>query len=128
MVRVHGTVVRGPHDIYLLASGPEGTEEIILAFADDPEVNPKPNFRVNNHNLRRKFEQHLGAKVGRRGGKLSAGAYRYEVSATFVGRFDVSKEIGFVRGEDGGIRGIEGFGHPFPFTRYRLVIESIERI
>jgi hypothetical protein len=143
VVTVHGRVVHGPHDMMLVIPN---CDTVVLAYADDPNfsatasstgVNLPPGTPVNNDSkleLRkdsefRRFQSYVGATNKGGGKNLCMECYMYEVEANFTGRLDVSEKVGLIRDEEEKkIVGMDGFGHPVPFTRYRLIIESVSGV
>lgn len=55
--------------------------------------------------------------------------FLYQVTADFEGRLDVTPAAGWKRDPSTGrVTGIDGFGHPLPFTRYRLVMTGVSNV
>lgn len=51
------------------------------------------------------------------------------MTAEFQGRLDIADSAGWKKDKKSGkVTGVEGFGHPLPFTRYRLVVASISKV
>lgn len=118
-VRVRGQLGTWPHDV-LLWDDQCDAGKIVIAYPGE-RVNPPADFVLRRDGNFKKFERLLVAKN-------KDGSYRYQVTATFTGRLDVSDGAGFIRDEGGTVRGIQGFGHPFPFSRFQLVIQSLSEV
>jgi hypothetical protein len=144
MLRVRGQVGHAPHD--MLVKIPNCDEAVVLTYAADPDglyaasatsVNVRretpivnqPNLKLRKDREFQRFQKYVGATYKSRGKNICMECYKYEVEATFTGRLDVSKKAGFTFDEQSHkIIGLDGFGHPRPFTRYRLVIESLSDV
>lgn len=120
MVHIRGRVENSDHDL-LLSSETCKREKVVLEYPDRLSVKPTADFRLRRDRNFKRLEHVLGAKN-------KDGSYRFEVDATFTGRLDATESAGFVRNESGKIIGLQGFGHPFPFSRFRLVIESVSDV
>lgn len=119
MLRVRGQLGTWPHDLLLWADQCDGAK-IVIAYPGE-RVNPPADFELRRDANFKKFERLLVAKN-------KDGSYRYQVTATFTGRLDVSDTVGFVRDDAGKVRGIQGYGHPFPFSRFQLVVQSVSDV
>ncbi len=119
MVRVRGQLGTWPHDLLLWADHCDAGK-IVIAYPGE-RVNPPADFELRRDGNFKKFERLLVAEN-------KDGSYRYQLTATFTGRLDISDSVGFVRDEAGKVRGIQGYGHPFPFSRFRLVIQSVSDV
>lgn len=120
IIIVRGEAVTSDHDL-LLVDNACGEVKIVLEYPEKPTVRPKADFQLRRDREFRRFERKLSAE--RRGG-----GYKSRVTATFTGRLDVSNGVGFIRDQADKVVGIEGFGHPFPFARFRLVIQSVSNV
>lgn len=143
IVTVHGKIVHGSHDMTLDITN---CERVVLTYADDPNfshtasatsINVPHETRVDNRTalqlLRdrefRRFEKYVGANYKGTNRRPCMECYKYEVEATFRGRLDVSRKVGLTIDEQThNIVSMDGFGHPRPFTRYRLVIGSVSDV
>jgi hypothetical protein len=120
IIRVRGEVGQWPHDLALWSDQCD-TEKIVIAYPGEQSVKPPVDFELRRDQDIKKFERLLVAKN-------KDGGYRYAVAATFTGRLDISETVGFVRDEAGKVRGIQGYGHPFPFSRFQLVVQSVSDV
>jgi len=86
-----------------------------------------PETLVRDENLRR-FRRYLMSRVppkGKSGTCISC--YRYDVTATLVGRLQTVESTGPIRDENGKVTGHRGFGHDGSY-RAQLVIHSVAEI
>jgi hypothetical protein len=97
-------------------------------YADDPSVGqPKPALKRDEDFIQ--FKKYFDAEKPKRPNEICVGCMQYRVTAEFQGRLDVTESAGWKRdAETGKVIGIEGFGHPLPFTRYRLVLTSVSKV
>ena len=140
IVTIRGRVVRTMHDVLLEI--PNCTENPLLAFAGKVEGLYAPSATEiylpdtakssattptlkRNRDLER-LEKYARAMYQSTRERACIGCYKYDVVATFTGLIERSEEVGIkVDRDERRIVEIHGFGHPTPFTRYRLVVESV---
>lgn len=129
-VKVRGAAFLGGHDSFIRPAGCEenASNRVILVWGDDPslatgkaEVRRDADFSRFNELLRATFPLPPNS--------VGTGQSRYRVVAEFEGRLEVSNEAGLKRDpKTRKVTGLEGFGHPIPFTRFRLLATSVSRI
>ncbi len=104
MMIVRGKVVQGPHDMGFDIPGCK--EAMLLTYAGDQDNDVSAAQLRRDGNLK-SFQRYTSAV--------------YTPGAT-------KDHAGFVRDESGKIVGKSGWGHPVPFAKYRLVIQSVSNI
>lgn len=141
---VRGKADRSMHDMLLVLPNCKDVAVLIYAGEEDA-LHSVSSTRVNlprdtpvqdsaNLKLQRDreflaFEKYTNDVYKSTRKSICIGCYKYEVEATFTGRLDVTQKTGLIRDEKGQkIVGMDGFGHPIPFTRYRFVIESVANV
>jgi hypothetical protein len=110
-------------------------DRVVLAYAGDPDTGV-PSERLRRDRNFARFKKYIGATYKSTGKELCMQCSKYDVEATFTGRFDVAAipeglkkdNLGFLHDESGKIVGKAGFGHPAPVYKYRLVIESVSDV
>lgn len=140
-VTVRGRVIRRPHDMVLAI--PSCKETAVLVYAGSLDglyavssttINLPRATRVEGDgdlSLRkdrdfRRFVKDVDASYKSTRRHSRSECWKYEVQAEFTGRLDVTETAGLVRDENSQkIVGMDGFGHPTPFTRYRFVMVSV---
>lgn len=126
LVTLKAEAVHGAHDGLLRVSG--CADEILFEYADDP------NFRGSKLQLKkdealRQLKEYFGAEQPEQPNVVCRGCWKYRVVAEFVGRLDIAESAGWKKdAKTGKLTGLVGFGHPVPFTRYRLVITSVSSV
>jgi hypothetical protein len=125
-VVLRGEVFPTGHDTFLRPVGCE--ERVILVRGDDPSLG-KSKIGFARDEAFQKYETYLRAEQKPNGINICRECWKYRVSAEFRGRLDVTESAGWKRDpKTGKVTGIEGFGHPLPFTRYRLVIAAVSKV
>jgi hypothetical protein len=126
MVILTGEAVHGAHDGLVRLAG--CTDEVLLDYADDPNISrPKPTLRRDE--MFRRFTEYFNAEQAAPPNAICKGCWKYRVTAVFEGRLDVTESAGLKKdAKTGKVTGIVGFGHPMPFTRYRLVLTSVSKV
>jgi hypothetical protein len=124
-VTLIGEAVHSAHDGLIRIAGCE--DEVLFEYADDP------NFRTSKLSLNkdesfRKFVEYFNADLKSDPNVTCRECWKYRVNAQFVGRLDVAESAGLARNAKTGKVMVLGFGHPSPFTRYRLVITAISKV
>lgn len=126
VVTVTAEAVHSAHDGLLRISG--CTDEVLIAYADDPDFKASKLGFVKNEEFL-KFRRGFDAQQPTTPGSVCIGCWKYRVVAEFEGRLDVTESAGWKKDEKTGkLIGIVGFGHPVPFTRYRLVITGVSNV
>lgn len=130
VVKIRGEAFPGGHDMYIrptnCATNP--ANRVILIWADDPSLTR------NRANVRRDaafsdFNRLLKATLPLPPNGVGVGQTRYRVMADFEGRLEAAPTAGLKRDPKGKkVVRLEGFGHPMPFTRFRLLATGVSRI
>lgn len=126
-VKIRGEVSAGAHDLFIR---PEGCSDnrIILVYGDDPLLG-KAKLTVRRDEPFRQFEKYLNEEQPPKPNEICRQCMKYRVTADFEGRLDIAPSAGLKKdSKTGKMIGMEGFGHPMPFTRYRLVITSVSKV
>jgi hypothetical protein len=125
-VVLRGEVFAAGHDVFVRPVGCE--ERVILVYGDDPSLE-KSRISVRRDETFKQYEGYLKAEWTPAGITDCRHCPRYRVTAEFRGRLDITDSAGWKKDpKSGKVIGVEGFGHPVPFTRYRLVIASISKV
>lgn len=116
---------RGPDALIRVASC---ADQIILTYPDDPSISqPKPTLKRDRALLQ--FRKYFNAEKLTQPNELCIGCWKYSVTCEFEGRLDVTESAGWRREADTGkVIGFVGFGHPAPFSRYRLILSSVSKV
>jgi hypothetical protein len=126
VVTLTGEAVHGAHDGLLRISG--CSDEVLIAYADDPSLK-RSKLKILKDEAYRIFRRTFDAEEAAPPGSACIGCWKYRVHADFHGRLDVSENAGMIKDpKTGKLLGFVGFGHPMPFTRYRLVVFSIAHV
>src|SRR5262245_36626175 len=113
IVEMSGEVTPGGHDVLVV---PENcTERVILDWPST--LRSDPEFR--------KFESLLSVQRDPEPNVICRECPKYRVWAEFRGPLDRSTNVGLVRDRKTGSLSLEGYGHPLPFTRYRLTVTAV---
>jgi hypothetical protein len=129
-VKFRGEVFPTGHDVFIRPSGcaVNPANRVILVWADDSSLGA-PKASVRKDAAFSEFNRLLKATLPLPSNGVGVGEARYEVVADFEGRLEVAPSAGLKRDPQGKkVIGIEGFGHPMPFTRFRLVSSGVSRI
>jgi hypothetical protein len=126
MVNLEGEAIHGAHDGLLRLAGCK--DEVVLAYADDPSLSqPKLNSRKDE--MFKRFRELFNAEQDVQPNSVCKECWKYRVTAKFEGRLDITESAGWKKNsKTGKIEGIVGYGHPIPFTRYRLVVVSVTKV
>ncbi|HSW40163.1 MAG TPA: hypothetical protein VLL97_11795 [Acidobacteriota bacterium] len=127
MVKVRGEVFSTAHDVFIrLKECPEN--QVILVDGDDPSLG-EAQLTVTRDDSFRKFEKYSAEEQLSKVNEMSRLNPKYRVTADFEGRLEIAASAGLKKDSmTGKVIGIEGFGHPRPFTRYRLVVTSVSNV
>jgi hypothetical protein len=124
MIRVRGIVFPGGHDMFIL---PEQCPDnrVILTYGDDPTLG-RDRLQMKRDTTFQEFERYLREQQPSKPNEICQQCSKYQVEAELSGRLDVAVSAGVKRNpKTGKAIGLEGFGHPLPFTRFRLVITNV---
>lgn len=101
------------------------SDEILVVGPSDPSVTPPANFQIKDDAAYKSFKMASEElKPGEANAEYEANLrYKYEVTATFVGRLDSAD----IRLPSGKIQSLLGFG-PQEMFRARLVLKSISAV
>ena len=127
VVKIRGEVSAGAHDLLIR---PEGCSSngVILTYGDDPSLG-KARLAVRRDESFRHFEKYLKEEQPPKPNEICRQCFRYRVTADFEGHLEVAPSASLKKdSKTGRVIGMEGFGHPSPFTRYRLVITSVSKV
>lgn len=130
LVKFRGEALNGGHDALIRPFGCETSpdERIVLTWADDSSLGAaktavRRDAALSNFNRLFKETAPLPPNA------VGLGEPRYRVVADFEGKLEVAASAGLKRDpKTKKVVGLEGFGHPMPFTRYRLVVTSVSNV
>ena len=130
-ITLHGEVRGGAHD--MLFSVPGCKENLVLVYAED-EGTAVRSSRLDKG--LQDFKKLTSATYRGTEGNICLQCPQYEVEATLTGTLNIAvvpegftkDAMGFVHDKSGKVIGKAGFGHPVPFAKYRLVIESASNV
>jgi len=130
VVKIRGEASAGGHDAFILpascVTGP--SNRVILIWADNPSLSGAKTS-VRRDEAFSEFNRLLKATFPLPPNSVGLGQPRYQVLADFEGRLEVAPSVGFKRDpKSKKVVGIEGFGHPMPFSRFRLLATGVSRI
>ena len=127
VVKIRGLILSGGHDLILR---PEQCPEnrVILVYGDDPSLaEDKLKMKRNESFLR--FEQFLREQQPAKPNEYCQSCPKYQVTADFTGRLDITASAGLKRDPlTGKAIGIEGFGDPLPYSRFRLLVTEVSNV
>ncbi len=128
IVTLRGTVVNGAHD--MMFSIPGCPDAVVLAYREATKQSPSEAHSNGNLKLFKKYTSAFYEKTKKHPYEPSP---MYQVRAALTGKLEIATippgttkdSIGLLHDESGKIVGKwGGWGHPFPFAAYRLVIFS----
>jgi hypothetical protein len=130
VVKIRGDAFPGGHDTFIrpTACATNPANRVILIWADDSSLS------TNRASVRRdadwtEFNRLLKATFPLPPDGVGVGQSRFRVRADFEGRLEVAPSAGAKRDpKSKKVVRLEGFGHPMPFTRFRLVATGVSRI
>jgi hypothetical protein len=126
MVILGGEVIHGAHDLLLRPYG--CANAAILEYGDNQTLGSM-RIPLKRDSSFSQFQNYISAEHKAAEDISCSGCWKYTVYAEFHGRLDISPSAGYKRDpQSGEAIGQEGFGHPTPFVRYRLVISSISKV
>lgn len=129
LVQIRAEAFPGGHDMFIRPIGCAATpaNRVVLVWADDL-------LSANGDTVRKdaafaEFKRLLKATLPLRPDTFGVGQSRYRVVANFEGRLEVARSAGLVHDpRSKKAVGLEGFGHPLPFARFRLVATGVLQI
>jgi hypothetical protein len=126
-VKFRGEVFSTAHDVFIR---PQGCTEnrIIMIYGDNPSLG-KEKLSMRRDEAFLQFEKFSKEEQPPKANEICKQCPRYRVIADFEGRLDIAASAGWKRdSKTGEMIGVDGFGHPRPFTRYRLVVTGISNV
>ena len=125
-VTLRGEAMHGAHDGLIRIDG--CADEVLLAYADDPSLR-ESKLSLKKDEMFGKFVEYFNAEQPSQPNVVCRECWRYRVTAEFTGRLDIAESSGWRKdAKTGKPIGLVGFGHPMPFTKYRLVITSVSKV
>ncbi len=133
-ITVHGKVMSEPHDMAFGIPGCNDT--VLLTYAGDRDNDVSVDQLRKDENLKQ-FQNYTSAVYKSKGKSLCLQCMKYgDVEATLTGKLQVATmppgttkdPAGFLRDSTGKIVGTFGWGHPVPFAKYRLIIQSVSDV
>jgi hypothetical protein len=127
MVKIRGVVSPGRHDIIIR---PEHCPDnrVIVIYGDDPELG-RAGLVVKRDDSFREFQKYLREQQPSKPSAYCQQCPRYQVTAELSGRLDIASSVELKRdSKTGKAISLEGYGHPLPFTRYRLVMTAVSNV
>jgi hypothetical protein len=130
VVKIRGEAFAGGHDMFIrpAACATSPAHRVILVWADDPSLSTN-RASVRKDAAFTEFDRLLKSTFPLPPNGVGVGQSRYRVLADFEGRLEIAQFAGLKRGpKSKKVVRLEGFGHPMPFTRFRLIATSVSRI
>jgi hypothetical protein len=134
VITAHGKVFSEPHDMGFGIPG--CNDSVLLTYAGDRDNDVSADQLRKDENLKQ-FQNYTSAVYKSKGKSLCMQCMKYgDVEATLTGKLEIASmppgttkdPTGFVRDSSGKIVGTFGWGHPVPFAKYRLVIQSVSDV
>lgn len=130
LVTIRSEAFRGGHDMFIrpAACTTSPGNRVILVWADDPSLSTN-RASVRRDSAFTEFNRLLKATLPLPPNGVGVGQSRYRVLADFEGRLEVAEYAGLKRDpKSKKVVRVEGFGHPMPFTRFRLLATGVSKI
>lgn len=130
VVKIRGEAFPGGHDMFIrpAACATSPANRVILVWADDPSLSTN-RASVRKDTAFTEFNRLLKSTFPLPPNGVGVGQSRYRVLADFEGRLEVAQSAGLKRDpKSKKVVRLEGFGHPMPFTRFRLIATGVSRI
>ena len=145
LVTIRGEAFRGGHDMFIrpAACATSPTNRVILVWADDASLSAN-QASVRRDSAFREFDRLLKATLPLPPNSAGVGPSRYRILADFEGRIEVAPSAGLKRNSgrievapSAGLKRnsdktkvvrLEGYGHPMPFTRFRLLATGVSMV
>jgi hypothetical protein len=126
-VKIRGVVFPTDHDVFVRPTGcPD--KRVIIVYGDDPSLG-KRGLPMKRNETFNEFEKLLYEEQPTKPRVVCRLCFKYWITATFEGRLDTTESAGWKKDpQTGRITGLEGFGHPLPFTRYQLVVKRVSKV
>jgi hypothetical protein len=132
MLTVEGNVIHEPHDLAFFL--PRCDEVVLLTYAGDADSDvSKADLHIDK-NLRR-FRKYTSSLYQSSGTDICIDCSVYgNILAVVTGKLEIASlpadatQDGESGDDSRSVIGVVGWGHPTPFTRYRLVIESVASV
>jgi hypothetical protein len=125
-LRLRGEVLPTAHDVVLKPI--DCADRVLLVRGDDARLGER-RLPLERDAAFQQYVQKLTAQVQIPGITVCRECWKYRLTAEFRGRLDVSPSVGLKTDpKTGAIVGVEGFGHPLPHTRYRLVFSHVSNV
>ena len=134
VVTVRGKVRSEPHDMGFAIPGCNDT--VLLTYAGDRDTDVSADQLQKDENLRQ-FRDYTSAVYKSTKKNLCVQCMKYgDVEATLTGKLEIATmppgtsidTTGFIHDSSGKVVGKFGWGHPVPFAKYRLVIQSVSNV
>jgi hypothetical protein len=127
VVKIRGELFPTAHDRFIQPVGcPD--DRVILVYGDDASLG-EAKLSVRRDDSFRQFKKYADEEQPSKANEICMQCPRYRVTADFEGRLDIVPSAGWKKdSKTGKVTGIEGFGHPLPFTRYRLVMTGVSNV
>jgi len=131
VITVRGKVADEPHDMGFTIPGCNDT--VLLMYAGDKDNDVSAAQLRRDESLKR-FQKYTSATYKSRGKNICLQCMQYgDVEATLTGKLEIATippgttkdNLGFLHDASGKIVGKSGWGHPVPFAKYRLVIQTV---
>jgi hypothetical protein len=115
----------------------DGCESSVLATFPGYGDNDFPASMLHEDHSTKRFIKYTSSVYKSRGSRICEGCSKYgNVSADLTGILQVATlppgatkdSRGFIHDANGKFVGIFGWGHPMPFAKYRLIIESASNV
>lgn len=125
-ITFRAVVMATAHDMLLR---PLGCQDRVLLEYPDEKLNGMPASSLRRDRNFSRFTRFTVAQEKGTATAMCKECWKYEVVADFRGRLDMAQRAGFTFDEKSEkVIGIDGFGHPMPFTRFRLVLSSVSNV
>ncbi len=125
-ITLRAVVMPTAHDTLLR---PLGCQDTVLLEYPDEKLNGMPASSLRRDRNFSRFTRSTVAQEKGTATSMCRECWKYEVVADFRGRLDIAPRAGLTFDEKSKkATGIEGFGHPMPFTRFRLILASVSNV
>ena len=126
-VKFRGTVFLTGHDRFVRPI--ECTDYRVILVDGDSRVSGRASVSVRRDAAYREFTKYSREEWPLKPNEYGTGPARHLVTADFEGVLEVAPSAGFTRdSKTGRVIGLEGYGHPMPFTRYRLLMTGVSNV
>jgi hypothetical protein len=130
LTKVRAEIYSTGHDVFLRLRSCKAdyAQPVILLWSDDVSLTSEKRSPVKKDEAYFKYEKLVAATFPLPPNAIGVGQSRYRVTASFEGRLEVASWAGLRRDPKSQKLLKEGFGHPTPFTRYRLIARSVSDV